>query len=141
MILEPITISSIFSIGSKLIDKLIPDPEAKAKAQVELFKMQQEGEFKALEADIQIALSQTKINEIEAASSDFFRGGWRPGAGWVCTIGLFYSFLLHPMLSWLAQSKGWPVPPTINMDVLMGLLTGLLGLGGFRTYERIKGKV
>lgn len=38
-------VDGILSIGSKLIDKLIPDPEAKAKAQLELTKMAQEGEL------------------------------------------------------------------------------------------------
>jgi hypothetical protein len=87
-----------------------------------------------------LALAQIKVNETDAASSDNFRAGWRPMAGWVCSVGLAYTFLGQPLLAWLAMTKGWPIPPQIDMDTLMGLLTGLLGLGGFRTFERVKGK-
>ena len=44
-------LTDILSIGGKLIDKLIPDPEAKAKAQAELLKMQQDGRLAELQAD------------------------------------------------------------------------------------------
>ena len=49
----------------------------------------------ALQADRDIAAGQMKINEIEAASSGLFRGGWRPAVGWVCVIGLFYQFIIN----------------------------------------------
>jgi len=45
-------ITALFDIGTKLIDKLIPDPEAKAKAQQELIKLQQEGKLAELNADM-----------------------------------------------------------------------------------------
>jgi hypothetical protein len=45
-------LTALFDIGTKLIDKLIPDPEAKAKAQVELLKLQQEGKLAELQADM-----------------------------------------------------------------------------------------
>lgn len=44
-------LAAVFEIGNKLIDKLLPDPEAKAKAQAELLKMQQEGRLAELQAD------------------------------------------------------------------------------------------
>ena len=44
-------LAAVFEIGNKLIDKLLPDPEAKAKAQAELLKMQQEGRLAELNAD------------------------------------------------------------------------------------------
>jgi hypothetical protein len=44
-------LGAIFEIGNKLIDKLLPDPEAKAKAQAELLKMQQDGRLAELQAD------------------------------------------------------------------------------------------
>lgn len=137
MAFDPLT--AILDIGGKVIDKIFPDAEAREKAKYELFKLQQEGEFKALDADLQLALAQTKINEAEAASTDFFRGGWRPASGWVCSVGLAYTFLAQPLLAWLSVSKGWPVPPQIDMDTLMGLLMGMLGLGSLRSYEKSKG--
>lgn len=44
-------LGAIFEIGNKLIDKLLPDPEAKAKAQAELLKMQADGRLAELQAD------------------------------------------------------------------------------------------
>ena len=44
-------LTAVFEIGNKLIDKLLPDPEAKAKAQAELLKMQQDGRLAELQAD------------------------------------------------------------------------------------------
>ena len=53
--MEPIAL--ILGIGSKLIDKLFPDPEQKAAAQLELFKLQQTGELAKLTAESNIALA------------------------------------------------------------------------------------
>lgn len=123
----------------RVIDKLIPDPIAKAQAQAEALRMQQAGEFKQIEADLQVMLSQTEINKVEA-STDAFRGGWRPAVGWTCVGGLFYTYLAQPLLAWLSSIQGWHVPPTLDVFDLMILLGGMLGFGGMRSFERIKGK-
>jgi hypothetical protein len=130
----------LIPVAAQLLDKLIPDPQAKAQAQLELLRLQQSGELRTLEADLQMAIAQTDVNKAEAYSGDAFRGGWRPMAGWVCSLGLAYTFLIQPLLAWASIANGWPAPPKIDMDTLMGLLMGMLGLGGFRTFERIKGK-
>lgn len=51
-------LDAILSIGTKLVDKLIPDPEAKAKAQLELQKMVQDGELARM-------ANETKLFEVE----------------------------------------------------------------------------
>lgn len=125
---------------SGLLDKLIPDPEQKAKAQLELLRLQQEGAFKELDAELQINLAQARINEAEAQQSDFFRGGWRPAAGWACVFGLGYEFMLRPLLPWVlavAGAEGIPELPSLD-DVLFELLFGMLGLGTLRTADRWK---
>jgi hypothetical protein len=129
-------ISGIFAV----IDKLIPDPEAKAKAKLDVLKMEQEGEFRKLDADLQIMLAQTRVNEEEAKSTDGFRGGWRPAVGWVCVTGMAWTYVASPLLGWLSAAKGWPVPPTIDTFDLLIMLGGLLGFGGMRSFERIKGR-
>ena len=133
--------TALIPILGNVLDKVFPDAEKAAEAKLEVMKMAQAGELKVLDADLQIALGQIDVNKADANSGDLFRGGWRPASGWVCAVGLGYTFLLQPLLAWAASIKGWPVPPSIDMDTLLGLLMGLLGLGGFRTYERIKGKV
>ena len=124
-------------LGS-LLDKVLPDAEAKAKAQLELAKLAQDGEFKALDVQLQVNLAQAKINEIEAASSNPMAATWRPAAGWVCVLALGYEFLLRPLLPWVltvAQVPG--VPPLPSLDsVLWELVFAMLGIGGMRTFER-----
>jgi hypothetical protein len=125
---------------SNVLDRAIPDPEQRAKAQLEMMKLQQEGAFKELDAELQVNLAQARINEAEAQQSDFFRGGWRPAAGWACVFGLGYEFMLRPLLPWalaVAGAEGIPALPSLD-DVLFELLFGMLGLGTLRTADRWK---
>ena len=125
---------------AKVIDKLIPDPTAKAQAQLDLLKLQQAGEFKELDADLALKLEQIKVNAIEAQSPDFFRGGWRPFVGWVCGTGLAVQFLVAPVATWAAALLGHAVAfPSLDMGTLLTLLGGLLGLVTLRTAEKFKG--
>ena len=92
-------------------------------------------------ADQQLLMGQQDINKIEAASADFFRGGWRPFIGWVCGAAMCYQFIVRPILPWAATWAGAVVPPMPGLeDVLWELLFGILGLGGFRTVEKLRGK-
>ena len=121
-----------------LLDKVLPDADAKAKAQLELAKLAQDGEFKSLDMQLQVNLAQAKINEIEAASSNPMAATWRPAAGWVCVLGLGYEFLLRPLLPWIlsvCQVPDVPALPSLD-DVLMELVFAMLGIGGMRTFER-----
>lgn len=125
---------------SNLLDRVIPDPEEKAKAQLELLRLQQEGAFKQLDAELQVSLAQAEINKVEAASQNGFQAGWRPLAGYACVFGLIYEFLLRPMLPWALTVCGvQAVPPLPSLDqVLFELMFGMLGLGALRTADRWK---
>ena len=139
--MNPLIVGGIFDLAGKVFDKLFPNPEEKAKAQLELFKLQQEGAFRELEASLQLAQGQMEINKAEAESPDFFRGGWRPFIGWVCGWGLAYQFLIRPILTFIlmvAETKVQTLP-SLELDTLMTLLFGLLGLGAMRTAEKLKG--
>lgn len=134
-------ILELFSIGSKIIDKLIPDPQAKALAQLELLKLQQNGEFKQLEADLQLAQGQIDINKIEAGSNSLFKSGWRPFIGWVCGFSFAAKYLGGPAIFVLSQYFGIIITlPPIDMVEMMPLLFGMLGLGAYRSYEKVSGK-
>lgn len=123
-----------------ILDKVIPDPEARARAQLDLLRLQQEGQFKELDAQLQVNLAQAEINRIEAASQSGYQAGWRPLAGYVCVSGLAYEFLLRPLLPWVmtvAGVEGVPDLPSLD-DVLFELMFGMLGLGTLRTADRWK---
>lgn len=125
-----------------LLDKVLPDPQAAADAKLKVLELAQKGELAVLDADLKLALGQIEVNKVEAASPDWFRAGWRPATGWICVAGLGYEFLLRPLLPWFVAVAGANVPPlpAIDNEALMVLLTGMLGLGGLRTFERVKGR-
>ena len=124
---------------SGMLDKLIPDPEARAKAQLDLLKLQQDGAFKELDAQLQINLAQAEINKAEASSQNGFQAGWRPLAGDMCVAGLGYEFLLRQLLPWALTVSGVEAPPLPSLDgVLFELMFGMLGLGTLRTADRWK---
>lgn len=124
----------------KIIDKLIPDPQAKAQAQLQAMQMAQNGEFKEIDTQLQRDLAQIAVNQTEAQSPDFFKSGWRPFVGWVCGAGLATQFLVGPLATWIVGLMGHPLQfPSLDMGTLLTLLAGLLGLGTLRTAEKLKG--
>lgn len=125
---------------TQIIDKLIPDPAAKMQAQMELARLQQTGELAELDFFRQVAVAQAATNTAEAQKGGFF-SGWRPSIGWVCAAGFAYQYLVRPMLPWCLQVAGLEVPamPELDTGEIMGLVFGMLGLGGLRTYEKKKG--
>jgi hypothetical protein len=135
-------IGAILPVVGTLIDKLFPDKQAADEAKIKMMELAQKGELAQLDAQMQLSMGQIETNKIEAASTDPFRAGWRPMAGWACSLGLFYEFLLRPILPWLVGLSGAEVAPmpSVNIDQLMLLLGGLLGLGSLRSFERVKGK-
>jgi hypothetical protein len=128
-----IPVLSILEIGAKLLDKVIPDKEAREKAQAELIRAAQDQDF-------QLALAQIKVNEEEAKSENLFKSGWRPAIGWICVFGLAYNFVIYNILLWFINIYRLNVtPPALMSDILMELVFALLGLGSLRTFEKIKG--
>lgn len=135
-------LTGLVSLLPEILDKVLPDKAKADEAKIRLLELAQKGELAVLDADLKLALGQMEINKTEAAT-DLFRGGWRPAAGWTCVAGLFYQFILSPIMPWVFNAFGSTLPamPPIDNDTLMTLLGGLLGLGGLRTFERVKGKI
>jgi hypothetical protein len=85
---------------------------------------------------------QTEINKIEAQHRSIFVAGWRPFIGWVCGVALLYNFIIRDLLAWVLLNSNTLIslPPALQMEHLMTVLLGMLGLGGLRTFEKVKGK-
>lgn len=130
----------IAGVVGKIIDRAWPDPAQKAQISLELEKMRQAGEFKEIDTAIQLAQMQTAVNQVEASSSDRFVSGWRPFIGWICGMALGWHFIGGPIAGWalLLAGEGTPIP-TVDLGDLIIILLGMLGLGGLRTTEKIKG--
>ena len=138
--MDPITLCSIFTIGSKLIDRLIPDPAQKAAAQMEFLKMQQSGDLAALAAETDLAKGQLAVNAVEAASPDIFVAGWRPFIGWVCGAAFAWNWIGLPVAKLALALSNHPIDMVAaDMSEMLPVLLGMLGLGGLRTIEKVRG--
>ena len=139
--MNPLLLSGLFDLGKGLIDRLFPDPAAKAATQLELLKMQQAGELAQLAAETDLAKLQIQTNIEEAKSTNWWVAGWRPAIGWVCGAGLAYAALVEPFARfaakvWFGYNGDFPV---IDTDLTMQILMGMLGLGAMRSVEKVKG--
>ena len=124
---------AIIELGAKLLDKVIPDKDAREKAQAELLKA-------ANDQDYQLSLAQIRVNEEEAKSENLFKSGWRPAIGWICVFGLAYNFVIYNLLLWVVATFNIAItPPALMSDILMELVFAMLGLGSLRTFEKVKG--
>ena len=133
-------LGSLLDIGTKLIDRFIPDPAAAAAAKLKLLALQQSGELKQLADETGLNQAQARINQVEAGSSSLFVSGWRPAIGWTCAAAFAWSYALGPLLSWGAGLAGYPVAlPVLDLSGMMPVLMGMLGMGGMHTLENIKG--
>ncbi len=130
--MNPMILAPLLEVGKTLLDRFIPDPEAKRAAEAEFLKMAMDGELKQ-------TIAQLEINAREAAHPSVFVAGWRPFFGWAGGAGFVYATILQPLLAWAAVIKGWPQPPSLNLDLLWVVVTGMLGIGGLRTFEKTKG--
>jgi phenylpyruvate tautomerase PptA (4-oxalocrotonate tautomerase family) len=119
---------------SNILDKVVEDKDQKARLAHEIATM---AERHAQE----LAKGQIDINKEEAKSRNIFIAGWRPFVGWTCGLALFWHFLGLPVTLFIT---GWfslqhPPLPEFDMQSLMTVLLGMLGLGGMRTFEKFKG--
>ena len=133
-------LGAILDIGSKLVDKFFPDPAQAEQAKLKLLEMQQNGELAQLAAATDLAKLQIQTNLAEAAGN-WFTAGWRPFIGWICGVSLCYVAIIEPVARftaqvWFAYTGAFP---TINTDLTMQVLLGMLGLGAMRSAEKIKG--
>jgi hypothetical protein len=123
----------VTTIGG-IVNKFIPDRDAQAKLQAEL-------QMKLLEIEANAAKAQTEINQVEAGSSNWFVSAWRPSVGWVCSLAFAWQFVIQPFFSFaytLYTKQPAPVV-ALDHDALNTVLFGLLGLGGFRSWEKVRG--
>jgi hypothetical protein len=128
----PVVTALLPALGT-LIDRLIPDRAAAEKAKAEM-------EQQLVTAANQAAMAQVEVNKIEAGHSSVFVAGWRPSIGWVCAAGLAWAFVLAPIASWALVVLGIRAElPAIQFDHLFELVLAMLGIGGLRTFEKMRG--
>lgn len=133
-------IAAVIPLLGKVFDQIFPDPQAAADAKVKVMEMAQRGELANLEADVKLASGQLDVNKVEAASTSLFVAGWRPAIGWTCGAAFAFKFIGGPAAFVLSQWAGHPITlPEFDFTEMSTILLGMLGLGGLRTVEKVKG--
>jgi hypothetical protein len=126
-------IGEVANLATGIINKIWPDKSQQEKDAM-AFQMQQA----IIESDL--VKGQLAVNQAEAANTNIFVAGWRPAVGWSCAFTFGWSYVLCPMLTWVSALLGHPVSlPALDMSEMMPVLLGMLGLGGMRTTEKLKG--
>lgn len=121
--------SVLTSAREAITGKKIEDPMQQAKMILALDQ---------IEADMK--KSQLIVNAKEAEHKSIFVAGWRPFIGWMGGIALGYNFILQPLLYVILASNNIIIEmPTLDISTLMTLVTGMLGFGAMRSWDKIKG--
>lgn len=136
--MDPITIGGIFSIGSKLIDKLFPDPSEREKAKLEMLRMEQAGELEAVKVQLSAILA-------EAQSADPWTSRARPSflyvvyvlILWAIPMGVLTVFNPGAAANFTEGFKGWLAAIPEPILTLFG--TVMLGYVVGRSWEKSKG--
>ncbi len=131
------------SIGD-IIGRFKANPDIAAKASADIAVAEAELQKAQAQYDQQIQLGQIEINKIEAASAGWFTSGWRPFTGWTCGTGLAMASIIGPFITWVSGwiATGKPGPfPIPDLSILLPTLTGMLGLGVMRSYDKGQGTV
>ena len=137
--MDPITI--LLGIGSKVIDKIFPDPAQRDAAKLELLKMQQAGELAQLAADTNLMIEQLKVNQAEAQNPSVLVSGWRPMIGWVCGAACAWNWIGLPIVKLGLAIAGHQINlAPADLTEMLPILMGMLGLGGLRTLEKLQGR-
>jgi Holin of 3TMs, for gene-transfer release len=120
----------------KVVDKalaFIPDPKQQADFLIQTRQLDLTEEKQQMDA----ATQQIAVNIEEAKSQRWWDSGARPFILWICGAALGYNYILQPLLTffvriWLPEFA----PPVLQIADLIGLLTGLLGLGYLRSQDK-----
>lgn len=128
---------TLLPLITSLFDRLIPDPTARAREQAAFVAQLTDAASKA-------DLSQMEINKAEAQSSSMFVAGWRPFIGWIGGAIFAWHYLIKYMiLTFGSYFDAKLVTAVLNSAPLdenfWTVVTGLLGLGAMRTFEKVKG--
>lgn len=126
MSLDPVTAG--LDLAKTVVSTIWPDKTAQEQAQ--------------LAAALQLVQGQMDINKAEATSGNAFASSWRPMIGYICGFGCAWNWLGLPVAKFVMAALGHPVNISpADVSEMMPVLMGLLGLGGLRTFERVKGVI
>lgn len=118
-------------------DRFIETPDEKSAAHLKELAL----ELKSDELKQALQKAQMEVNTQEAKHASVFVAGWRPAVGWTCCVAFLYAYVLQPFLIYAAlfYDPTIPQPPDLDLNQLIPVLGGMLGIGAMRSYEKAKG--
>ena len=133
-------------IRAAITGQTVLDPNKQAELLEKLAALEASAEQARINFDTVQMQGQNAINQLEAQSGNLFVSGWRPAVGWICVSGMGYTFIVKPLLPWFITvgclvfktTSAIPPLPEVPMGDLIVLLTGMLGLGALRSYDKMK---
>lgn len=119
-------LGAVSDLANTVINKIWPDKSEQEKQQ--------------LAAAVMVVQGQLDINKVEAANPSVFVSGWRPAIGWICGGACAWNWVGLPIAKFAMVAAGHPlnISPA-DLTEMLPILIGMLGLGGFRTVERLNG--
>lgn len=124
-----------------IVKETVKDKDKALQLEADIQRVVIDAEDKAEQRIHEQMLAQIDVNKTEAASSNMFVAGWRPAVGWVGVTGMAYSFIINPVISWVArvafEYEG--SFPSLETEAILFFMAGMLGFGGLRTWEKISG--
>jgi len=134
---------SLLAVGSiiEAVGKVAGDLITTDKERMEMEIEQRKLDLEEKKLDMAGDMAQIAVNTEEAKSSSFFVSGWRPFIGWGCGIAFIYSALIEPICRFIATTVFMydGAFPTIDTNLTMQVMLGMLGLGAMRSFEKSNG--
>lgn len=125
-------ISAVIGLVTSVVSKIWPD---KTEQEKEAFTLELTRELN----QSQLLTKQIDVDQAEAQSDNLFVAGWRPFIGWVCGLAFAWQYIGLPLCLYIGNATGHVVtPPVFDTSSMITVLLGMLGLGGFRTYEKVQ---
>ena len=123
-------IGDIIGAVKDVVSEVVVDKDKKREIDLELARLADEAEARVH----QEVLAQIEVNKAEAGHGSIFVAGWRPFVGWVAGAGLAAQVAVFPLLD---RIFGWSM--AFDTELLVLTLGGMLGIGGMRTFEKVRG--
>lgn len=143
-------LASIGSLAKDIRTAITGEEAITGEKKGELLVMAAKLEATLATAEFELQKAQMQINLADAQSGSLFKGGWRPFAGWGAVFGCVVYPMIRVILPWLVQIgalvAGYdpskvPVPPALDTTEIFAVLGTLLGFGGYRSFERVNGRI
>ncbi len=115
---------------SDLVSEVVVDKDKRNEINYKLQELADAGDARVHDQ----VLAQLEVNKTEAQHGSIFVAGWRPFIGWVSGVGLATQAIILPLVGMI-----WGLTYTLDTTLLITTLAGMLGIGGMRTYEKVRG--